>query len=293
MVYLRYWILKVFLEVIISMVDMNVLTLNQTYTAKQLASLWGYKSHHALVKGVFHPKGSDILILFVTKERQPGSTQFKNELRGNMIKIEGADKHGTDQLLLANQGQDKDKIYLFYREKHTLPFTFLGRVHLVQSFIYTDKSSEFEFFIENLESIEDDMALLDYVIHYDENLSASLDVVCHSAKDLTYHLKCERDINNREQVTRLLGYSCVICGFNYAKAYGKDLAKDFIDIHYIGDGKQDGNPDISKDFVPVCANCHRMLHHKRSHNISVEDLKKRVAYYKKEPDYEQLTLSFE
>ena len=271
------------------MVDMNVLTLNQTYTAKQLASLWGYKSHHALVKGVFHPKGSDILILFVTKERQPGSTQFKNELRGNMIKIEGADKHGTDQLLLDNQGQDKDKIYLFYREKHTLPFTFLGRVHLVQSFIYTDKSSEFEFFIENLESIEDDMALLDYVIHYDENLSASLDVVCHSAKDLTYHLKCERDINNREQVTRLLGYSCAICGFNYAKAYGKDLAKDFIDIHYIGDG----NPDISKDFVPVCANCHRMLHHKRSHNISVEDLKKRVAYYKKEPDYEQLTLSFE
>lgn len=276
-----------------STVDMDSLTLNQTYTAKELAALWGYKSHHALVKGVFHPKGSDILILFVTKERQPGSTQFKNELRGNMIKIEGADKHGTDHLLLDTKKDSPYKIYLFYREKHTLPFTFLGRVHLVQSCIYEDKSSEFEFFIENFESIEDDMALIDYIIHYDENLSVGMDVMCQAAKDLTYHLKCERDITNREAVTKLYGYRCGICGFHYAKAYGEDIAKEFIDIHYIGDGNPHQTPDPAKDFIPVCANCHRMLHRKRSHNITVRDLKKRVHYYKDSPDYEQLTFSFE
>ena len=108
-------------------VDIEQLEINHTYTAKQLAALWGYKSHHALVKGVFHPKGSDILILFVTKQRQPGLTQFKNELRGNMIKIEGADKHGTDQLLQKNLDAPVNRIYLFYREKHTLPFTFLEK----------------------------------------------------------------------------------------------------------------------------------------------------------------------
>lgn len=273
-----------------SAIDMNQLIINHTYTAKELASLWGYKSHHALVKGVFHPKGTQILILFVTKERQPGSTQFKNELRGNIIKIEGADKHGTDQLLLENQTTRKDRIYLFYREKHTLPFTFLGQVHMTNSWIYEDKASEFEFFIENFESIEDDMALLDYLIHYDENISISLDVMCQSAKKLTHHLRCERNIGNREQVLQNQGCRCHICGFDYSRAYGSDIAKDFIEIHYLGTNDPDQPVDIHSDFIPVCANCHRMLHHKRNRNISVEELKKRVDYYKKEPDYEQLTL---
>lgn len=273
-------------------IDINLLKMNQTYTAKQLAGLWGYKSHHALVKGVFHPKNSNIIILFVTKQRQPGTTQFKNELRGNIIKIEGADKHGTDQLLQSNLENPKDQIYLFYREKHTLPFTFLGKVHLIQSWIHSSKSSEFEFFIENFESIEDDMALLDYIIHYDENLSISLDVMCQAAKDLTYHLKCERDINTREKVIQIQGTNCAICGFNYARAYGKDIAKDFIDIHYIGNPEEKKAPDVIRDFIPVCANCHRMLHHKRSHNIDIQDLKKRADYYKKEPDYEQMTFDF-
>lgn len=274
-------------------VDISQLEINQTYTAKQLANLWGYKSHHALVKGVFHPKDTDILILFVTKNRQPGSAQFKNELRGNIIKIEGADKHGTDQLLQKNLEDPTDQIYLFYREKHTLPFTFLGKVHLIQSWIHTDTSSEFEFFIENFESIEDDMALLDYIVHYDENTSISLDVMCQSAKNLTYHLKCERDIGNREQVIQLLGTNCAICGFNFARTYGKDIAKDFIDIHYIGNSTSETKPNLSKDFIPVCANCHRMLHKKRSHNIDRSELKKRVDYYKKESDYEQLCFEFE
>lgn len=168
----------------------------------------------------------------------------------------------------------------------------MGKVHLIQSWIYEDKSSEFEFFIESFESIEDDMALLDYLIHYDENLSVSLDVMSQSAKELTYHLKCERDINNREQVVARFGCSCAICGFNYSRAYGNDIAKDFIDIHYIGNSKHEKHLDIEHDFIPVCANCHRMLHYKRKNNISVEDLKKRAAYYKEEPDYEQLSFTF-
>jgi hypothetical protein len=270
-------------------IDISQLQVNQTYTAKQLASLWGYKSHHALVKGVFHPKGSDIIILFVTKQRHPGSTQFKNELRGNIIKIEGADKHGTDQLLQKNLENPTDRIYLFYRENHTLPFTFLGKVHLIQSWIHTDTSSEFEFFIENFESIEDDMALLDYIVHYDENTSVSLDVMCQSARHLMHHLKFERDIGIREQVLKSHGTDCSICGFNYERTYGKDIAKDLIDIHYIGHCK---NPDPATDFITVCANCHRMLHSKRSDNISLEDLKKRVLYYQEAPDYEQLQFDF-
>lgn len=271
-------------------VDMSLLTVNETYTAKQLAGLWGYKSHHALVKGVFHPKGTNILILFVTKKRQPGTTQFRNELRGNMIKIEGADQHGTDFLLQRNLETPTDQIYLFYREKHTLPFTFLGEVQLVRSWIHEDRSSEFEFFIEDYDSLEDDMALLDYIIHYNEDHSLRLDRICKAAEKLTYHLKCERDIDNRQRVLQRFGSACAICGFSYEKTYGKDLAKDYVEIHYLGDNDPSKEPCIDTDFIPICANCHRMLHYKRQHNLSVEELKNRVSYYGETTEYQQLSL---
>ena len=120
-----------------------------------------------------------------------------------------------------------------------------------------------------------------------------LDVMCQSAKKLTHHLKCERDIGNREQVIERLGTNCSICGFNFAETYGLDIARDFIDIHYIGGDIPESQIDPARDFIPICTNCHRMLHKNRSGNMTWKDLKKRVAYYQKQPDFEQLSLKFD
>ena len=69
------------------------------------------------------------------------------------------------------------------------------------------------------------------------------------------------------------GYTCVVCGFNFEKAYGQ-LGANYIEVHHlkpIADIGEEYLIDPIKDLRPVCANCHRMLHKQRP-PLSVEDL---------------------
>jgi 5-methylcytosine-specific restriction protein A len=75
----------------------------------------------------------------------------------------------------------------------------------------------------------------------------------------------------REKIGNLY---CIICKFDFEKTYGT-IGKNYIHIHHINplssvDSEREVNP--KKDLVPVCPNCHAMLH-KKSPPFSVEDLK--------------------
>ena len=89
----------------------------------------------------------------------------------------------------------------------------------------------------------------------------------------------ERDSKLRNAAIAIHGYDCVVCGFNFEKAYG-DYAKGFIHIHHIvpvsefGDSKT-VNPQT--DLVPVCANCHSIIHRKRDSTLSIEEMKKLIS----------------
>ncbi len=72
----------------------------------------------------------------------------------------------------------------------------------------------------------------------------------------------ERDSRARQQCIDKYGYNCSICGFNFEKFYGI-LGKDFIHVHHLVPISTIGaeykiNP--MKDLIPVCPNCHAMLH---------------------------------
>ncbi len=58
------------------------------------------------------------------------------------------------------------------------------------------------------------------------------------------------------------GYICKSCGIDFVKVYG-NLGKDFIHVHHVKPigkiGKQ-YKIDAKKDLIPVCPNCHAMIH---------------------------------
>jgi len=61
------------------------------------------------------------------------------------------------------------------------------------------------------------------------------------------------------------GYTCKICGFNFFTLYG-EIGKNFIEVHHLESlaGREDyADTDPEKDLMPVCSNCHSMLHKKR------------------------------
>lgn len=75
----------------------------------------------------------------------------------------------------------------------------------------------------------------------------------------------ERNQQAREECLSKYGYSCRICGLNFLQKYG-DVGKDFIHVHHIdfisASGGVSHQIDPEKDLIPVCPNCHAMLHRK-------------------------------
>lgn len=72
----------------------------------------------------------------------------------------------------------------------------------------------------------------------------------------------ERNPVNRKLCLIANGYICRICGFDFEATYG-EIGHHFIHVHHIEKiSLHDDEYYISpeKDLIPVCANCHAMLH---------------------------------
>ncbi|MGF7011619.1 5-methylcytosine-specific restriction protein A [Lachnospiraceae bacterium PF1-21] len=72
----------------------------------------------------------------------------------------------------------------------------------------------------------------------------------------------ERNPINRELCLAANGYDCKVCGFDFEKFYG-EIGKGFIHVHHLEmvsayNGEKTIDP--KKDLIPVCPNCHAMLH---------------------------------
>ncbi|GFM34182.1 HNH endonuclease [Desulfovibrio subterraneus] len=89
-------------------------------------------------------------------------------------------------------------------------------------------------------------------------------------------------VRKRSQANRLAaikyhGLECVVCGFNFEKFYGP-LGQGFIEIHHVNPlHEKDGEREVDpvKDLVPVCSNCHRMLHRTHLTHITIPNILKK------------------
>ncbi len=103
--------------------------------------MWGYESFHALSRGVFTPRDQNIVVLFVTREKQESQTQYQDHVVHDILFWEGETRHGTDERI-SNQ---KDEIHVFYRDRHHSDFIYKGRVILESFKRYADRPSKFVF----------------------------------------------------------------------------------------------------------------------------------------------------
>lgn len=98
-------------------------------------------------------------------------------------------------------------------------------------------------------------------------------------KKVSYYVdKYERNVANRNQAVKIHGLRCKACNFLFEEKYGH-RGEGFIEIHhtkplFINDEEIQVNPET--DLVPVCSNCHRMIHRKRHDVLSIEKLKELI-----------------
>lgn len=76
--------------------------------------------------------------------------------------------------------------------------------------------------------------------------------------------------------------SCDACNFNYRKFYG-EIGEGYIEIHHIKPIFKYENEELNKtidkalmNVVPVCSNCHRMIHRRRHEPLSINYLTEQI-----------------
>ena len=84
----------------------------------------------------------------------------------------------------------------------------------------------------------------------------------------------ERDRKLRTQAILIHGTKCKACGLDFGDKYG-EIGTGYIQVHHIkpiskAGGKVKVNPET--DLIPLCANCHVIVHRKRDQTLSIDDL---------------------
>ncbi|MGA2572389.1 MAG: HNH endonuclease [Terracidiphilus sp.] len=88
----------------------------------------------------------------------------------------------------------------------------------------------------------------------------------------------ERDPRARRLCIQIFKARCAVCGFDFAKTYGR-IGAGFIHVHHLRPlsmRKRKHKIDVRRDLRPVCPNCHEMLHRKNP-PFSIGALKARIS----------------
>ena len=86
----------------------------------------------------------------------------------------------------------------------------------------------------------------------------------------------ERDPAARAACLQVHGYSCQICTFDFESTYGVELGRLFIHVHHLTPlAKGERMTDSAKHLIPVCPNCHAMLH-RRNPPVDPDELRARI-----------------
>ncbi len=72
----------------------------------------------------------------------------------------------------------------------------------------------------------------------------------------------ERDPTAREACLKRHGYRCAVCGMSFEERY-REIGRAFIHVHHkkpLATCRSEYRLDPERDLIPVCPNCHAMLH---------------------------------
>jgi 5-methylcytosine-specific restriction protein A len=84
----------------------------------------------------------------------------------------------------------------------------------------------------------------------------------------------ERSAEARAQCIAHHGYTCAACEFDFEKVYG-DIGQHFIHVHHIvplSDIRKQYTCDPIHDLIPVCPNCHAIIHRTQP-PLTIDELK--------------------
>lgn len=211
---------------------------------------------------VFNPTGEDAAILAGRRD-----TKFSQKVRN----------------LKSHRDNNKMDVYTSLNSSGEYTLTAVGEKYIDENI------AQVEYLFSNKFKYED---VADVVSAIEKVQGKKRKVYVYSEDDMVSEGKAtkkETTVKKRSQKLRAAAIEhykktdgkiyCEVCGFSFEEHYG-EIGKDFIEIHhenpvyqYSDDGFEIYIADAVLKVKPLCANCHRMIHHDSKRPLSVSELK--------------------
>lgn len=259
-------------------IDITVFKVGNEYSKRFIAKILGYKDGATIQSGVSHPADSNIVLLFSTLDEK--ANIYPDRIEGDMVYYYGQKMHANDKRIACNfMGQGEEALLFFYRNTEKDDYKFYGQVELIDFTINTTKPSLFTFIrLDNNTDIVDfeDPVYLEFLNSHE--LESEDKKYSDGKSIIVKHVRYERNPKNRKKAIQIHGCICSVCQMDFNVKYGKELAQDYIEVHHILPLSKTKQKEIdpSRDLVPVCSNCHRMLHRRKNSSLTIDGLKKIV-----------------
>lgn len=177
--------------------------------------------------------------------------KYGNHWAGDRLVWEGKTGSHLDQASIRSLLDPPGRVYVFTRDDDRSPFTYEGSARAAEVRATVPVTVVWAF----------DAPGEFHPTARPEEVTETLTYPEGAVRQVTVNAY-ERDPRARRACLRHHGYDCAACGFNFRAFYG-DLAGDYIHVHHrrplsaVGDEYQ---VDPVKDLVPVCPNCHAVVH---------------------------------
>jgi 5-methylcytosine-specific restriction protein A len=162
--------------------------------------------------------------------------------------------------------------------KYDVKFTPRGKQKYWYWDLFFDGWPEGHFFVWKLKpslvKALEEMNLTGEIEEPDEIPVTTADKLFEGAKRTITVNAYERNSQARRRCVEHHGEKCMACGFNFKEEYG-EIGENFIHVHHLIPLYEIGEKyevDPVKDLVPICPNCHAMIH-KGKDMLSIEELK--------------------
>lgn len=113
----------------------------------------------------------------------------------------------------------------------------------------------------------------DLELHSVENHELPETVYMEGALKTILTDRFERNLQARKRCVAIHGTACKVCGFDFGLVYGDEFAGK-IEVHHrrpISEIREGYAVDPERDLVPVCPNCHLVLHSKPDGVYTIEE----------------------
>ncbi|WP_199770353.1 HNH endonuclease [Aeromonas sp. ASNIH3] len=248
-------------------VNCAMYTIGSTYTRNDIYEILGLPENERggdWLNG-YHRHGEDYYIF--CNVGVPGRTghDYDNHWEGEKLIWYGKTKSHFGQQTIKNLISGSYRVFVFYRSEDRASFSFAGVGHPIpHSAIERPARIDWAFGSEEIEETP---------IYTDEYVPGAKYTEGHRTEVLVN--RYERDRHARDECIRHHGTACAVCAIDFGEKYG-ELGKGFIHVHHMMPLSEIGEEyvvDPIKDLIPVCPNCHAMLH-RRNPPLTIDDLRK-------------------